>query len=293
MVGVCAPSGPVDAGRLTRGVAELKTLGFDVRVPDGILDQTGFTAGSVERRLGELRSLFADDEVAGVLSARGGAGAGWLLAGLDPRLFRAHPKIFVGYSDLTYLHLFLDRLGIVSVHGPMVARELADGSYDRQSLLHALTGSGAPYSDDDLVPVRAGQARGTLRGGCLSILASAEGTPWALPRDPEGTILFLEDVDEAPYRIDRMLLQLRDAGALTGVRGIVFGDMKGCSPPMAASFSLVDVIREALEGFDVPIALGLSSGHASGAHVSLPFGVPARIEVGESAAFEVLDTAVT
>lgn len=289
---MCAPSGPVDAARLTRGVAELKTLGFDVRLPDGILDQNRFTAGTLARRLAELRSLFEDDAVAGVMAARGGAGAGWLLARLDPDLFRARPKLFVGYSDLTYLHLFLDRLGIVSVHGPMVARELADGSYDRPSLVHALTGSGVPYSDDDLVPVRAGQARGTLRGGCLSILAAAEGTPWALPRDPEGTILFLEDVDEAPYRIDRMLLQLRDAGALTGVRGIVFGDMKGCSPPLSATFSLVDVIGEALEGLDVPIALGLSSGHASGPHVSLPFGVPSRLEVGESAVFEVLDAAV-
>lgn len=99
-------------------------------------------------------------------------------------------------------------------------------------------------------------------------------------------------MDEAPYRVDRMLLQLRDAGTLADVRGVVFGDMKGCSPPMAASFSLVDVIREALAGLSIPIALGLSSGHASGAHVSLPFGVPARLEVGESASLEVLDTAV-
>jgi muramoyltetrapeptide carboxypeptidase len=230
--------------------------------------------------------------VAGIMAARGGAGAGWLLGRLDPELFRTHPKVFVGYSDLTYLHLFLDHIGIASVHGPMVARELADGGYDRASLLHALTGAGAPFRDDELEPVRPGQARGTLRGGCLSILAAVEGTPWALPRDPEGTILFLEDVDEPPYRLDRMILQLRDAGALAGVRGIVFGDMKGCSPPLAASFSFQDVIREALAGLDVPIALGLSSGHTSSPHVSLPFGVSVRLEVGESAVFEVLDSAV-
>lgn len=293
-IGICAPAGPVDLDRLQRGTAELRALGFDVLVSEGIEARAGFTAGTIERRLAELHRLFADDSVAGIVCARGGAGAGWLLERLDEDLLRAHPKPFVGYSDVTFLHLYLSRLGMASVHGPMAAWELADGSYDRPSFLHALTGEGAPYSSepDDLEPLRTGEAEGVLRGGCLSILAAAAGTPWALDTARSDTILFLEDVDERPFRIDRMLLQLRASGAFDGVRGIVFGDMRGCSPKIQEDQRLQDVLLEALDGLEVPIALGLSSGHAAGPAVTLPLGVRARLACREDARFEVLEPGV-
>ena len=116
----------------------------------------------------------------------------------------------------------------------------------------------------DVLVLREGEAEGRLLGGCLSILAAAAGTPWALRPDPAGTILFLEDLDEKPYKVDRMLLQLRSSGAFEGVRGIVFGDMKGCNPPASADFTLEDVIRESLAGLEIPVAFGLSSGHVTG-----------------------------
>jgi muramoyltetrapeptide carboxypeptidase len=176
----------------------------------------------------------------------------------------------------------------------MVARDLADGAYDRDSLLRAVSAEGEPYAsgEDDLLPLRAGAGEGVLRGGCLSILAGCAGTPWALRPDPEGTLLFLEDVDEAPYRIDRMLWQLRRSGAMDGVRGIVFGDMKGCSPPLRADWALEDVLLDALAGLDVPIALGLSSGHSAAPNLTLPLGVRARLECGTAARFSVLEHAV-
>ncbi len=294
-IGICAPAGPVDLERLERGAAELRVLGFDVLVPAGIEARTGFTAGTIERRLAELHRLFADEAVAGIICARGGAGAGWLLDKLNAELLRAHPKPFVGYSDVTFLHLYLARLGMASVHGPMAAWELADGSYDKASFRHALTGEGAPYSSEpgDLEPLRKGEAEGVLRGGCLSILAAACGTPWGLETAPSDTILFLEDVDERPYRIDRMLLQLRRAGALDGVRGVVFGDMRGCSPKLQEDHHLEDVLLQALDGLDVPIALGLSSGHAAGPAVTFPLGVRALLACGgEEARFEVLEPGV-
>jgi muramoyltetrapeptide carboxypeptidase len=132
--------------------------------------------------------------------------------------------------------------------------------------------------------VRPGQGRGRLLGGCLSILASAAGTPWALRPDRDGTILFLEDVAEPPYRIDRHLRQLRGAGAFDGLRGVVFGDMPGCAAPRDADFCLEDVILDALDGLDVPVALGLSSGHVVKGALTLPLGVPARLacERGEA-----------
>ena len=295
LLGVCAPSGPPDPERLRRGVEALEALGFRVRASNDLLSRTRFTAGTPERRARELQALLADDAVAGVVCARGGAGAGSLLSLLDEGLFRAHPKVFLGYSDATFLHLYLDQLGIVSFHGPMLARDFPDGDYDLPSLRQAVMGEGGLYASEegDLMPLRDGAAEGRLRGGCLTILAACAGTPWALRPDPEGTILFLEDVDEAPYRVDRMLLQLRASGALEGVKGIVFGDMKGCVTRLDADYSLEEVIQDALAGLEIPIAVGLSSGHTSSPNLTLPLGVRARLACADGVRFEVLEPSVT
>jgi len=295
LVGVCAPASAVEPERLHAGASALRALGFEVRVTEGATARSGFTAGSAELRLRELHALFADPDVAAIVCARGGAGCGWLLPALDPALLRANHKPFVGYSDITLLHLYLGRLRLVSLHGPMVAHDLDTGAFHRASLLWALTGEGGPYATEEgeLETLRAGAAEGRLRGGCLSLLAAAAGTPWAL-EPHEDTILFVEDVDEKPYRIDRMLFQLRQSGALNGVRGIVFGDMQGCAPRMEHDFTLEDVIRQALSGLDVPIALGLSSGHTRSPNVTLPLGVRVRLSCGaDGARFEVLENAVT
>jgi muramoyltetrapeptide carboxypeptidase len=297
LVGVVAPAGPVDKARLGRGVAELEGLGFAVRVAEGVLDRKGFTAGTLEVRLAQIHALLVDPEVAALFCARGGAGTGRLLPRLDPGLVKTHPKPLVGYSDVTFLHLALGGLGLPSLHGPMVARELADGgtAYDRASLWHALTGEGEPYATtpEDLLPLREGSGEGVLRGGCLSILAAAAGTPWALRPAGEPTVLFLEDVDEPPYRIDRMLTQLRASGAFDGVKGVVFGDMKGCAPGLEADYTLEDVVLEALDGVDGPVALGLSSGHTSSPNVTLPLGLQTRLAcTGDEARFAVLEAPV-
>jgi muramoyltetrapeptide carboxypeptidase len=177
----------------------------------------------------------------------------------------------------------------------MVAWEFATGSYDAPSFLAALAGDGPPYRTEpgELAPLRKGEAEGRLRGGCLSILAAAAGTPWGLTTEGEPTILFMEDVDEKPFRIDRMLMQLRHSGALDGVRGIVFGDMKGCSPPFDAGYGLEEVLLQSLAGLDVPVAIGLSSGHTSSPNVTLPLGARARLACGEDARFEVLEASVS
>jgi len=297
VIGIAAPAGPVNEERLRRGTAELERLGFAVRVGDGVLERRGFTAGPVDTRVAQLHELFTDPEVAAVACARGGAGILQLLPHLDRDLLRANPKLLLGYSDVTLLHLEMERLGIVSLHGPMVARELAegDGAYDRPSLWHGLTGEGVPYASgpDELVSLASGKGEGVLRGGCLSLLAAAAGTPWALRNSDEASLLFVEDVDEKPYRVDRLLRQLRASGALQGVTGVVFGDMKGCTPGFDDDYRLEDVLLEALAGLEVPIALGLSSGHTTHPNLTLPLGVQARLEcASEEARFEVLEAAV-
>jgi muramoyltetrapeptide carboxypeptidase len=296
VIGVVAPAGPVDEERLNLGVGELERLGFAVRVADGVLDRTGFTAGSVERRVAQIHGFFADPAVAAIACARGGAGTIQLLPHLDRDLLRDNPKPLLGYSDVTLLHLQMESVGLTSLHGPMVARELADGdtAYDRKSLWYALTGEGEPYESepDDLVSLAEGTAEGILRGGCLSLLAASAGTPWAL-RNLDETILFVEDVDEKPYRVDRMLRQLRASGALQGVKGIVFGDMKGCAPSYTESYRLETILLEALDGLHVPIALGLSSGHTAHPNLTLPLGVRAGLEcVNGEAWFGILEAPV-
>ena len=295
LIGVSAPAGVIDEARLDQGVAELEALGYRVRVTPFARGRCRFNSGRVEERLADLQSLLHDDEVKAIVAARGGAGAGWLVPHVDLALLRTHPRAIVGYSDLTFLHLACNRAHVVSFHGPMVAWELATGHYDRPSFAAALGGEGAPYRTEagDVVPLRKGEAEGRLRGGCLSILAAAAGTPWALTTEGEPTILFIEDVDEKPYRIERMLMQLRQSGALDGVRGIVFGDMKGCSPRLDAGYGLEEVLLDALSGLDVPIALGLSSGHTGSPNVTLPLGTRARLVCGEDARFEVLEASVT
>ena len=288
LVGVCAPAGAVDLERLDRGVAALQELGYAVRVAPATTARHQFKAGRPDERLRDLHDLLKDDAVRAVFCARGGAGAAALLPQLD--VSGLEPKIFVGYSDITFLQLALQKEGWITFQGPMVAWELASGLVEPASF-EACLKSGAPFhvQGDPLVPLRAGKGEGRLLGGCLSILAAAAGTPWSLRPDPEGTLLFLEDVAEAPYRIDRQLFQLRASGAFDGLRGIVFGQMNRCVPAADAGYTLEEVVLEALAGLDVPVAIGLAAGHTSGSNLTLPLGVRARLSCGAGARFETLE----
>lgn len=276
---------------LEKGLAELRSLGFTIRTTSGVFERDGFTAGTRETRLRELQELFLSDEVAGIVCARGGAGSARLLRSLDPAVFFSNPKAFVGYSDITFLHLYLCRLGLVTFYGPMVAKELAEGSYDRESFLDTLTGQAPRTNFGDLRSLNSGTAEGRLLGGCLSLVAAAAGTPWALAAD-EDVILFLEDRDEPPYRIDRMLFQLGSSGAFSQVKGIVFGQMPGCSPDPESGYSLESVILAALAHLDIPVAIGLPAGHAVSPGLTLPLGVRARLSCNGHAQLELLESAV-
>jgi muramoyltetrapeptide carboxypeptidase len=293
-VGVCAPAGAVDLERLERGVETLRGLGFDVVVGEAVRSRSRFTAGTIEERVRDLEALWADESIAGILCARGGAGAGWVAARVDSAAMAARPKVFMGYSDITFLHSLLNGHGLATFHGPMVATDFANQQFEEASLRSSLFGEGKPWATgpDAMTALRRGAGEGRLQGGCISILASGAGTPYALRPDPEGTILFLEDLNEPPYRIDRALLQLRASGVFANARGIVFGDMQGCHPSHGAAYTLADVIVDALAGLDVPIAMGLSSGHTRHPNVTLPFGVRARLTCGDAARLEILEASV-
>lgn len=285
-VAVVAPASNLKADYLARGIAELERLGFRVKYRADILDKARYTAGSDERRAEELMEAFTDPEVKAVWAARGGYGVMRILPLLDENVLRANPKIFIGYSDLTALHLYLySRFGWVTFHGPMAAKDLAGGTehYDCETLLAALTQTqpmGEIKTDKTEMLQRGSSASvsGRLLGGCLSLIVAMMGTPDEL--DTRDSILFLEDTGTRPYALDRMLQQLRLAGKFDEVRGIVFGEMTDCVQHAEQGYTLQEVLADCTADLGVPVMFGLPSGHSPIGNLTLPFGVMATLDAG-------------
>lgn len=292
-VGIVAPASNVKRELLEAGCAGLRAAGYEPVYSPSILDRDLYFAGSIERRARELEDMFVRDDVRAIICARGGYGANYLLGALDIKKVAAHPKIFVGYSDLTtLLTWFADKAGLVTFHGPMAAKDfaVADG-VDLASWQSALGGDAAWEigANSGAKPLIAGEADGVLYGGCLSLLVAALGTPYDI--DTAGTILFLEDLAAKPYQIDRMLMQLKLAGKLNGVRGIVFGEMMDCRQSADQDYTLEEVVLRAVGDLGVPVAFGMRSGHVSRANITLPIGVRARLEVGGDVKLKILEVA--
>jgi muramoyltetrapeptide carboxypeptidase len=295
-VGIIAPASNIKRELLEAGCAALRELGYKPFYFESILDKELYFAGSVERRVRELEEMFARDEVRAIVCARGGYGANYLLDRLDLQTVAAHPKIFVGYSDITtLLTYFSDAAGLITFHGPMVTKDfaLADG-VDLAAWEPAVTGV-SPW-ELDLGPgsgVKAlaqGSAEGVLYGGCLSMLVESLGTPYEIQTG--GTILFMEDIAAKPYQIDRMLMQLKLAGKLSGVRGLVFGEMIDCMQHPDQGYTLEEIIMRIVGDLGVPVAYGLRSGHVSRRNITLPIGVRASLAVkGDGVTLKILEAA--
>ena len=274
LIGLVAPAGATEAAAITTGVQVLERAGYRVRLGDSVFKRMGFLAGNDAERAADLAAMFADPEVRAIIAARGGYGSGRLLPHFDIELARRNPKIFVGYSDLTFLLTQLvQRAELVTFHGPMVAG-MALHSDAAMGLLGLLGGDRAGWNLAARDVVQPGTAEGVLTGGCLSVLVSTLGTPYEI--QTAGRLLFLEDVNEKPYRIDRMLTQLRQAGKLSTVSGVIFGEMPGCSADPNEVVKVRDVIDEAFANVAYPVAYGLPSGHGRGSG-TLPLGVRARL----------------
>ncbi|MCW5968968.1 MAG: LD-carboxypeptidase [Blastocatellales bacterium] len=287
LVAIIAPSSNLKADYLERGVRELKRLGLRVGFEQSILDKHRYTAGSDLRRARELMDAFTDPEVKAVWAARGGYGAMRLMGLLDDEALAANPKIFIGYSDITALHLyFYRRFGWVTFHGPMAAKDVAGGEehYDRRTLTGALglnpTAGVLGEIASGLATLHGGESGGAvtgrLLGGCLTLVTAMAGTPDAL--DARGAILFLEDTATRPYAIDRMLQQLRLSGGLDGVRAIVFGEMADCVQSADQGYTLAEVLADCTSGLGVPVLFGLKSGHSTHKNLTLPLGVRATVD---------------
>jgi muramoyltetrapeptide carboxypeptidase len=283
-VAIVAPASNLKADYLARGVAELERLGFRAKYDPGILDKARYTAGDDGRRAAELMRAFTDPEIKAVWAARGGYGSMRIFRLLDEEALRNHPKVFIGYSDMTALHLYLyRRFGWVSFHGPMAAKDLAGGEthYDRETLMKAITcvsPIGAIHSPQTELLHRGadGRVSGRLLGGCLSLISAMMGTQDEL--DTRGSILFLEDTATRPYAIDRMLQQLKLAGKFKEVRGIIFGEMIDCVQHADQGYRIQDVLAECTADLGVPVMFGLPSGHSPLGNLTLPLGVAATLD---------------
>ena len=275
-IAVVSPGSAFTRDEFDLGVAELRRLGF---VP--VYDQTvfareaGYLAGTPEARAGAFLRFWRDPDIRALIATRGGYGSVQLLPFLDRSTMTATPKLFIGYSDNTSILSWLTcQCGITALHGPMLDRRLSRGpsGYDESSFMAlAQGGAGLTLTPDGLSVFQESEAAGPLLGGTLTQLAASLGTPYAFD-PPPGSIVFIEDVNERPYRIDRMLTQLQLSGVLARASGLIFGEMRSCDEP-GGSVTARSVIQRLTAGFPGPVVYGFPSGHTSGPCWTLPFGV--------------------
>ncbi|MGO8676978.1 MAG: S66 peptidase family protein [Limisphaerales bacterium] len=293
-IAVVAPAGaPPDPKTIDHSVAALEQLGFRAKLAPNVRKRRGFLAGNDRERAADLMGMFCDPGVKAILCVRGGYGSSRLLPLLDYGAIRAHPKILVGYSDITSLHCaLLKKANLVSFHGPMLNSDFVREhcpDFTQRSFLRTLAQPSPAgsirrgYLKKTISILRPGRVSGALVGGNLSLLCATLGTPY-LPSF-KNKILFFEDLGEAPYRFDRMLTHLLNARLLEQVAGIAIGVNKNCKDPKAGRAkeyrqSLEDVLRERLLPLKVPVVMGLPFGHIPW-NATLPVGVRATLDAQE------------
>lgn len=282
-IGIVGPSSPTTEDKVVSAKEHLQGLGFKIKLTPSCSATHGYLAGSDDLRAQDLNSLFADKEVNGVLCLRGGYGAMKILDKVDFEIIRNNPKVFIGYSDITALHIAINQISeLVTFHGPMFASDIAAGldQFSKKEFMRAITDSTnmgeIPNPDGELIgTLVGGTAAGTLIGGNLALISGTMGTPYEI--DTKGKILFLEEIGEEPYRVDRMLTQLALAGKFDDVAGIVLGDWNDCeSKKHNNSLTLMEVFKEIIVPFNKPTIYNLKGGHCT-PKVTLPFGVKATL----------------
>ena len=293
-IGIAAAASNIKQELLDQGCRELESLGFKTYYRPDITSSFRYFAGSRERRLGEFLEMLKSRDIAAIFCARGGYGSGQLLQDIDPGVIRENAKIISGSSDITMLLNWVERAGVVSFHGPMVATTIRQGAegYDRALLLDLLQGKKPVRFPTTAASVlRAGSGEGRLIGGCLTLVDATLGTKNEI--DTRDAILVLEDLDTKPYQIDRMITHLKQAGKFDSVRGVVFGEMLNCLQNAGQGYTLQEVLSDLLGEFAFPVLYGFPTGHTSRPNVIVPFGVRARLDLTLSAPiFELLEPAV-
>ena len=295
-IGVVAPASPFGRASFDAGIAELERLGYEPIYDESVFARQRYTAGDAETRAAAFRRAWLDPSIAALIAVRGGYGSVQLLPLLDAEEIRRTPKAFIGYSDNTSLLAWLTgQCGLTAFHGPMLDGRLAKGesAYDLDTFSRVLTRAepAGRITHPQVETLRPGEAQGVLVGGTLTNLMASLGTPYAFD-PPAGHILFLDEVGERPYRIDRLLTQLRLSGLLSRAAAVVFGELPRCDEPADGGPAIKAVIADLLSDFRGPVLFGLPSGHTEGACMTLPFGVRARVVTGADPAVILEEAAV-
>jgi muramoyltetrapeptide carboxypeptidase len=292
---IVAPASPFSRAEFDSGVQELRRLGFVPVYDDSVFARQRYVAGSAAVRAAAIHAAWRDPSIAGVVGVRGGYGSAQVLPLLDREEARRAAKPFIGYSDLTsvltYLTIGCDR---VAFHGPMLAGRLGRGAagYDEDSFIRTLC---RPEALGELTPpglesIRSGEAKGLLLGGTVTQLLASLGTPYAFD-PPTGYLLFLDEVAERPYRLDRMVTQLAQSGLLARAAGVVIGELPNCDEPSGDPTARA-VMADLFADFHGPVLIGFPSGHTSGPAMTLPFGVVTRVVGGVTPRLIVEESAV-
>lgn len=293
-IALVAPASPFERAKFDRGVGELRALGFTPVFEPSVFERRNYVAGPPAARAAAFAAAWRDPDVAGVLAVRGGYGSAQLLPRLPAAELRAGGKALLGSSDVTALLSYLTtHCGLAAFHGPMLVHLAAGGAgYDRASLLGCLTRP-RPHGAlalEGVEALKAGRARGLLLGGALTQLAASLGTPYAFD-PPPGFVLLLDDVGERPYRLDRLLLQLRQAGVLSRAAAVVCAEFPGCDEP-EAGLTARAVLADALADTPGPVLFGVPTGHAAGPLLTLPLGVAVTVDAAGPARLVVEEAAV-
>jgi muramoyltetrapeptide carboxypeptidase len=277
---IVAPASHFDLDQFNAGIAEIRSLGFEAVYDESVFAKRDYVAGPASVRAAAIRGAWQDPTIAGIVAVRGGYGSAQVLPLLDPAEARQARKPFVGYSDLTALLGFLNfNCDMVSFHGPMLENRLGRGvdGYDRDTFERALCRPEAmgELAPPGLEPLTHGDASGPLFGGTLTQVLATLGTPYEF-KPPMGYILFLDEVGERPYRLDRMMTQLQHTGLLGQAAGVVIGELPRCDEPSGAITGRA-VMADLLGDFPGPVLFGFPSGHTTGPSMTLPFGVRTRV----------------
>lgn len=283
-IGLIAPASPTKRDRTLKAIETIERLGFHVIAGNSCFQELGgYLAGTPKSRATDLNSMFKNDRVDAILCIRGGYGTPQLLTYVDYEMIAENPKLFIGYSDITALHIALmQNSHLATIHGPMAASDLIDADdFTKQALLrtvmdHHPLGKLMNPNKENMCSMVDGEATGEIVGGNLSLICALLGTPYEL--DTKGKLLFLEDIDEEPYKVDRMLTQLKLAGKLTDAAGIILGSWTNCeSKTDPNGYTLMDVFKNILIPTNKPIIYNVFAGHCK-TKLALPLGVKARVD---------------
>lgn len=281
-IGLIAPGSAASMKNIEKGADILKTYGFNVVLGESLKHKRGYLSGTDELRARDINNMFKDKSIDGIICVRGGNGTGRLLNMIDYNIIKSNPKVFIGYSDITVLHIAFNQIGnLITFHGPMVASDIAafDNEYSINSLLDIITTDSLGKIlnnpvNDPMNKVIGGIAEGQIVGGNLAVLTSTMGTPYEI--DTKGKILFIEDIDEEVYRIDRMLNQLRLAGKLQQCAGIILGEFLELNK-IEDTLTLEEVIEDIIIPLKIPTISGVRCGHGP-YKMTIPVGAQVKLD---------------